>query len=178
MLGKTQLGEDVDPCTFSFGTVKAPVNCATVDERFWYSGDPVAAGGVGQGWINTTASDCRQMTNTGPFVLKKGEEKEIVVAYVVGQGADPIDAITVARAIDDGAQTIFNLNFLAPSAPPPPDVTTESNEDFIDLLWPTKDQFAYSVFLKPGMLSLADLMFMLFKHIILQKQLIINQILN
>ena len=144
MLGKTRTGADVDPCSFSFGTVKAPVNCGTVDPRFWYSGDPVAANGVGTGWINTTASDCRQMTNTGPFDLRKGEEKEIVVAYVVGQGANPIDAITVARAIDDGAQTIFNLNFLAPSPPPAPVVTTESNEDFIDLLWPTPEQFAYN----------------------------------
>lgn len=144
MLGKTRTGEDIDPCSFSFGTVKAPVNCGTVDPRFWYSGDPVAANGVGTGWINTTASDVRQMTNTGPFDLRKGEEKEIVVAYVVGQGADPIDAITVARAIDDGAQTIFNLNFLAPSPPPAPVVTTESNEDFIDLLWPTSEQFAYN----------------------------------
>jgi hypothetical protein len=144
MLGKTRTGADVDPCTFSYGTVKAPVLCGTVDPRFWYSGDPVAANGVGTGWINTTASDCRQMTNTGPFDLKKGEEKEIVVAYVVGQGANHLDAITVARAIDDGAQTIFNLNFLAPSPPPAPVVTTESSEEFIDLLWPTQEQFLYS----------------------------------
>ena len=144
MLGKIITGADVDPCTFSYGTVKAPVVCGTVDPRFWYSGDPVAANGVGTGWINTTASDCRQMTNTGPFNLKKGEEKEIVVAYVVGQGANALDAITVARAIDDGAQTIFNLNFLAPSPPPAPVVAVESNEDFIDLLWPTQEQFAYS----------------------------------
>lgn len=140
MLGKTRDGGDVDPCTFSFGTVKPGTDCNTVDPRFWYSGDPVA----NTGWINSTPSDTRQMTNTGPFTLKKNEEKEIVVAYVVGQGTDAINSVKVARAIDDGAQTIFNLNFLAPSPPPAPVVTAESNEDFIDLLWPTPEQFNYS----------------------------------
>ena len=144
MLGKTRQGDDIDPCTFSFGTVKPGTDCNTVDPRFWYSGDPVANNGDGSGWINSTPSDTRQMTNTGPFTLIKNEEKEIVVAYVVGQGSDPINSITVARSIDDGAQTIFNLNFLAPSPPPAPVVTTESNEDFIDLLWPTEEQFAYA----------------------------------
>ena len=140
MLGKAYSGADVDPCTFSYGAVVGGVNCSTVDPRFWYSGDPVE----NVGWINSTPSDTRQMTNTGPFNLVKGEEKEIVVAYVVGQGADPINSISVARKIDDGAQTIFNLNFLAPSPPPAPDVTANSNEDFIELSWPTEKQFTYS----------------------------------
>jgi hypothetical protein len=38
------------------------------------------------------------MTNTGPFTLRKNEEKEIVVAYVVGQGEDEMNSITIARA--------------------------------------------------------------------------------
>ncbi|MBK7228351.1 MAG: hypothetical protein IPH97_05695 [Ignavibacteriales bacterium] len=144
MEGKTRDGENVDPCTFPYGNVKDGTNCIDVDPRYWYSGDPVANNGNGSGWINIVAADSRQMTNTGPFTLRKNEEKEIVVAYVVGQGENPKNSITVARAIDDGAQTIFNLNFLAPSAPPPPVVTVESNEDFIDLTWPTKEQFKYS----------------------------------
>jgi hypothetical protein len=144
MLGKTRQGADIDPCSFAYGSVVGGVNCATVDPRFWYSGDPVANNGNGEGWINILAADSRQMTNTGPFTLKKNEEKEIVVAYVVGQGSSPKNSITVARAIDDGAQTIFNLNFLAPSPPPAPAVTTQSNEDFIELSWPTDKQFNYS----------------------------------
>jgi len=140
MLGKTRQGDDIDPCSFSYGSVQGGVNCNSVDPRFWYSGDPVN----GTGWINTLPADSRQMTNTGPFTLKKNEEKEIVVAYVVGQGANAKNSITVARSIDDGAQTIFNLNFLAPSPPPAPVVTTQTNEDFIELSWPTAEQFNYS----------------------------------
>ncbi|HRN26914.1 MAG: hypothetical protein IT276_04945 [Ignavibacteriaceae bacterium] len=142
MLGKRREGEDVDPCTFPYGVVRN-INCSTVDPRFWFSGDPVADNGDGEGWINTLPRDTRQMTNTGPFTLRKGEEKEIVVAYVVGQGTDPKNSITVARKIDDGAQTIFNLNFLAPTQPPPPDLAIQTGEDFIELSWPTVEQFKY-----------------------------------
>jgi hypothetical protein len=139
MLGKTKAGADVDVCTFSYGNGASLTNCALIDPKFWYSGDPVS----GTGWLNTVPADLRQMTNTGPFILQKGEEKEIVVAYVVGQGENALNSIEIARDIDDGAQIIFNRNFLAPSPPPPPLVTTQSNEDYVDLIWDTKDQVTY-----------------------------------
>lgn len=139
MLGKTKAGADINVCNFAYGNGATLANCGTIDPRFWYSGDPVTA----TGWLNTVPADLRQMTNTGPFNLKKGEEKEIVVAYVVGQGDNALNSIEIARDIDDGAQIIFNRNFLAPSPPPPPVVATESNEDYIDLIWETKDQVTY-----------------------------------
>ena len=83
------------------------------------------------------------MANTGPFTLEKGEEKEIVVAYVFGQGSDALNSVRVARRIDDGAQNIFDNNFIAPSSPPLVCAETKSSEDFIDILWKTKDQFSY-----------------------------------
>jgi hypothetical protein len=83
------------------------------------------------------------MTNTGPFVLKKNEENEIVLAYVVGRGANPLDGITKTRPIDDGAQNIFDLNFLAPTPPPPPVVTLTSSDDFIDISWDTPRQLPF-----------------------------------
>ena len=122
--------------------VRGGVDCNTVDERFWFSGDPVA-GDNGVGWICNQNRDMRQMTNTGPFVVKKGVENEIVIAYVVGRGADWHEGITTARAIDDGAQNIFDNNFLAPTPPPAPQVTLSSSDDFIDISWETKDQVAY-----------------------------------
>jgi hypothetical protein len=83
------------------------------------------------------------MTNTGPFTLTKGEENEIILAYVVGRGANPLDGITVARSIDDGAQNIFDENFLAPTPPPAPQVSISSSDDFIDLIWETSNQVGY-----------------------------------
>ncbi|HEY6625711.1 MAG TPA: hypothetical protein VIZ21_02035, partial [Ignavibacteriaceae bacterium] len=137
--GKNRVGEVVDPCDFAYGEVRGGVDCATVDERFWFSGDPV----TDVGWICTQNRDTRQMTNTGPFNLKKGVENEIVIAYVVGRGADPLDGIVKARAIDDGAQNIFDNNFLAPTPPPAPTVTLTSSDNFIDISWETPSQVGY-----------------------------------
>ncbi len=137
--GLDRVGVAPDPCTFAYGDVEGGVDCNLVDPRFWFSGDPV----TNVGWICNQNRDMRQMTNTGPFVLVKDEENEITLAYVVGRGATPLDGITVARTIDDGAQTIFDLNFLAPSPPPPPVVTLSSSDDFIDISWDTPDQVSY-----------------------------------
>ncbi len=139
ILGLDRIGNAPDPCTFPFGEVRGGVDCTTVDPKFWFSGDPV----TDVGWIATVNEDVRQMTNTGPFELIKGEENEIVVAYVVGQGVSPLDAITVAREIDDGAQLIFDFNFLAPPAPPLADLTITSSDDFIDIVWETPEQINF-----------------------------------
>lgn len=139
MLGNSVTGETVDPCTWAYGTVQPGTPCAEVDPRFWYSGDPV----TNTGWINTTEGDVRQMSNTGPFTLRKGEEKEILVAYIVGQGANPLNSVTVAKAIDDGAQFIFDNNYIAPAPPPPANPTISSGENFIDLTWNTAPQFTF-----------------------------------
>lgn len=138
-LGFDRFGVPVDPCNFAYGEVRGGVDCATVDPRFWYSGDPV----TDVGWICNQNRDVRQMTNTGPFVLDKNQENEIVIAYVVGRGAQPLDGITTTRAIDDGAQNIFDLNFLAPTPPPAPQVNLTSSDDFIDITWSTSKQVNY-----------------------------------
>ena len=138
--GQNRVGEEPDPCTFAYGEVRGGVDCATVDPRFWFSGDPV----TDVGWICTENRDTRQMTNTGPFVLKKDVENEIILAYVVGRGANPLDGITKARAIDDGAQNIFDLNFLAPTPPPAPVVKLSSSDTFIDITWETQRQVEYT----------------------------------
>ncbi len=139
MLGLESAGATVDPCTFAYGDIRGGVDCSLVDPRFWFSGDPV----TDIGWICNQNADVRQMTNTGPFNLIKDEENEIVLAYVVGRGATPLDGITVARGIDDGAQTIFDLNFLAPSPPPPVNFTLTSSDAFIDISWETPNQLSY-----------------------------------
>ncbi|MCH7964327.1 MAG: T9SS type A sorting domain-containing protein [Bacteroidetes bacterium] len=106
-LGRLKLGELLDPCNDNEGGVFGGVDCSTVDPLFWYSGDPV----TNVGWINTGLNDQRQMTNVGPFTLRQDEEVEVLVAYVVGQGTDRLNSITVARNISDVAQSIYDSNF-------------------------------------------------------------------
>ena len=140
MVGTLKLGEMIDPCNDANGTVIG-IPCETVDPRFWYSGDPV----TNVGYLNTLPTDQRQMTNVGPFQLVEGEEEdlEIVVAYVLGQGSNRLNSITVARSIDDGAQFIFDNNFKAPSPPPSLQVQVQSGPDFIDFLLPVSNQVSF-----------------------------------
>ncbi len=139
MLGLDKLGNPVTPCNWPLSQVRGGVDCNTIDNRYWYSGDPV----TNTGWINTTPTDQRQMQNTGPFNLVKGEELEIIAAYIVGQGGNALESITEARRIDDGAQFIFDQNFAAPSPPPAVSPTVQTGEDFIDIIWDTHEQVNY-----------------------------------
>ncbi len=135
--GLNQDGEALDPCTWANGT--HPSDCATIDNRYWYSGDPVA----GTGWINTIKADQRQMQNTGPFELHKDQEVEIVTAYIVGQGASSLESVNVAKSISDGAQFIFDKNFASPTPPPSVTPMVQSTDDAIELTWETSDQVSY-----------------------------------
>lgn len=136
MNGRLKLGEVFDPCgTDAWGQV-FNADCSTIDPRFWYSGDPVTT----VGWLTTTGTDQRQMTNVGPFTLNKDDEIEILVAYIVGQGTDRLTSITKARKTDDGAQFIFDGNFRAPIPPPTISPIVESGEEFIDFVFPIHNQ--------------------------------------
>lgn len=140
MLGKDIEGFDADPCNWAYGEVLGGVDCATVNPNIWYNGDPVTQ----TGWVNTSAADVRMMQNTGPFNIKLGEENEIMVAYIVGQGNSATNSISVVRDISDGAQFIFDNNFLSPAPPPRVEVKVETSDDFIDLIWETPDQVGYT----------------------------------
>ncbi|KAB2908262.1 MAG: hypothetical protein LC102_07680 [Ignavibacteriales bacterium] len=144
MLGLNRTGTPLDPCTWAFGEVRGGVDCAAVDPRFSYSGDPVA----NVGWINNNATDQRQMSNTGPFKLEKGVPVDIVAGYVLGRGTDAKNSVKVAKDYSEIAQLLFDSNF--PSPPPPPPVkstvqtgTSENGQGYIDLNFPTAEQLQY-----------------------------------
>lgn len=139
MMAKTREGGDIDPCSFAYGEVVGGVDCAQINNRFLFSGNPVTR----VGWLNNTPSDGRQMQNIGPFELEKGVENEVVVAYVVGQGSNALNSVNVAKNFSDGAQFIFDNNFAAPTPPAIIQPTVLTGENFIDLIWDTKDQFGY-----------------------------------
>ena len=74
--------------------------------------------------------------------MPEGEEIEIVVAYIVGQGTSGLNSIEVAKTIDDGAQFIFDQNFRSPTPPPSVDLQVETGEDSLTLVWETPEQLA------------------------------------
>src|SRR5262245_33691276 len=88
----------VDPTTSQITTFMVP-------------GDPVTA----TGWLDDTPGDRRMTPCVGPWLFGPADTLEIVVAVVVGQGADPLDSITHLRADDAFVQAFFDGG----STPPP-----------------------------------------------------------
>ena len=139
LLGVDKFGNALDPCTWAFGNVLGGVNCAEIDNRYWYSGDPVTQ----TGWIQNLPNDQRQMSNTGPFKLIAGQPVDIVAAYVIGRGSDHLNSITVTRDYDVTAQLLFDSNFPTLPAPPAIKYETKTGNGFIDITWETADQINY-----------------------------------
>jgi hypothetical protein len=107
MLGRNRLGNSFDPCDTLYGKVMGGIDCNDVNPLFWYSGDPVTQ----IGWIGTHRDDQRSLLNVGPFALKEGEDKEIFLAYIVGQGTTPLGAIPVAKKWSHDNQIYYDNNF-------------------------------------------------------------------
>lgn len=149
MLGFDKKGDNIDPAKWAFGGVfqnntqltdSNQIRALNINSKFMYSGEPRIPR---NGWLNIGPDDQRQMSNTGPFKLIKGQSVDIVAAYVVGVGNDALDAITKAKTIDETAQLLFDTNF--PTLPSPPVIkyTTKNGADFIDVTWDTYAQANY-----------------------------------
>lgn len=138
MLGLNRVGQEIDPCNWAYGVVKG-VDCTTLDNKFWYSGDPVKQ----TGWLVADGGDQRQMQNIGPFQLLKDEEVEVTVAYIVGQGASSVLSVDKAKSTSDGAQFIFDHNYLSPSPPPAVKPRIVGGDNYIDIYWDTPEQVNY-----------------------------------
>lgn len=136
--GYNQAGDIVDPCNWQFGVVLGE-DCATIDGRFMYSGDPVAL----YGWINTFPTDQRQMSNTGPFKLVKDQPVDIVVAYVVGRANSALASVKKAKQIDRAAQFVYQNNFNYPAPPEPVQPIVKTEDNAIELIWNTSKQVTY-----------------------------------
>jgi hypothetical protein len=137
-LGQDKIGGNLDPCTWAYGVVNV-LPCATINPKWWYSGDPVA----NVGWINNTPIDQRLMCNTGPFKLEKNKPVDIVVAYVVAQGENAKNSINKTKLYDKTAQIVFDANFPSPPPPPPVAIETQTGDGFISLQWNTDKQVSY-----------------------------------
>jgi hypothetical protein len=107
MLGLTELGLLLDPCTFAFGEVKGGVDCNLVDPIFWFSGDPVS----NVGWLCNQNRDIRGAGTAGPFTLAKDDEVEILIGYEIDRGSTPLGGITAVRSVSDYVQNFYENNF-------------------------------------------------------------------
>ncbi|MDY0084026.1 MAG: hypothetical protein RBR74_12655, partial [Ignavibacteriaceae bacterium] len=107
MLGLTEFGQLLDPCTSTYGEVRGGVNCSLVNPLFWFSGDPV----IDAGWICNKKGDLRAAGTTGPFTLVKDQEMEILIGYEVANSSTPLGGITAVRVVSDEVQSLYENNF-------------------------------------------------------------------
>jgi hypothetical protein len=114
--GTDLLGQLPDPCTWGYGQVIGGIDCNEVNPLFWFSGDPVA----NIGWIGDYVADCKNLVSSGPFKLEKDKPQEIIIAYVLGRGTDPLNSITVARGNVQRAIEEYESNFASMTYSPPP----------------------------------------------------------
>lgn len=107
MLGRTLNGPLPNPCNLSGTGVFGGVNCAEINPVYWLSGDPVS----NIGWIGTYSQDIRIIGSAGPFDLSNNDQYDIILAYTLGQGTDPINSINVARQNVINARNAYLSNF-------------------------------------------------------------------
>jgi hypothetical protein len=98
---------------------------------FQVAGDPV----TGEGWLDVNAEDRRYMMSTGPFTMEPGDTQEVVIAVMVGQGADHLSSISALRNISGKVQSVFDLNYDIPFPPPQPSVSYQPLANHIELIW-------------------------------------------
>jgi len=78
--------------------------------KFVDPGDPV----TGTGWLasfEAGPSDTRELLASGPFTLQPGDTQEVFIAFVIGQGTDPLNSITILRRYDDSVQMALYNGF-------------------------------------------------------------------
>lgn len=118
------------------GTTGAPfVNPDNnLPSKFVFPGDPV----TGSGWTHiktATTQDVRSMISSGPFTLAKGDTQEIVGGFVIAQGADRLQSVSILRLFTAVAQEAFDVNFQLASPPPQPRITVGEYSNEIMLNW-------------------------------------------
>jgi len=81
--------------------------------------------------------DKRFILTTGPIDLAYGDTATVVVGIMVGW--DPSGEfdknLEALRKIDDIAQTVYDAGFVAPTPPPPPNLTVIEGDKKVTLIW-------------------------------------------
>jgi len=109
-------------------------NDGVTPTKFTLAGDPVTGEGDLDGVI-LTAGDRRMQMITGPFQMAYGDTQEVVVALVVGLGADRISSVAVLKFNDISAQNAYDNLFQLPKAPQSPKLSITNLDRKVLLNW-------------------------------------------
>lgn len=141
--GLNPVGLKYNPCNFDYGTVVGGVNCNQVNPYFLFSGDPV----TNVGWINIRSSDVRGFLNVGRFTLEKNKPVDVIVAYAIGRGTDPINSLIETRKVAALNKLFYEMNFIQTKTLPTTELKMRSFEDRLDIFWQTANDFQFKDFM-------------------------------
>ena len=110
------------------------LNDGVTPTKFTLAGDPVTGKGDLDGVV-LPAGDRRMQMITGPFNMAVGDTQEVVVAFVVGLGADRISSVAVLKYNDIFAQNAYDNFFQLPKAPPSPKLSITNLDKKVLLNW-------------------------------------------
>lgn len=110
LLGGRQLnGDSIFVSSWPFGNGdELGADTLNFESRFMYSGNPMDS----SGWLNNFTQDNRILLSVGPFKLRKGENTELLLSYIVGRGQDHLTSISEAIKIDSLVKKINSNNFV------------------------------------------------------------------
>ena len=99
--------------------------------KFMVSGDPVAS----TGWVDSGPSDRRLLLSSGPITMAPGNEQDIAVAILIGEGADRLSSVTALKYDDDQVQALFDTGFNPATAVLASLVSTQVEPGRAQLVW-------------------------------------------
>ena len=79
--------------------------------------------------------DRRIVMSSGPFGIDSGDHQQIVVGIVYAKGTNNFNSVTKMKEADALAQAAFDVNFMIPAPPAPPEVTVTAADQFVILEW-------------------------------------------
>ncbi len=77
---------------------------------YFHSGDPLA----GTGWLDTAPSDKRMFMGTGPIAMAPGQQQEILIALIVGQGGNDLGSLARLKCDEPAIQAFAEAGFSGP----------------------------------------------------------------
>jgi hypothetical protein len=115
---------------------------------FVFPGDPITQTGwvdgevYKLGWPALTPSDRRMCITSGPFTMAPADTQDIIIAEIVGVGADNLGGISALRSNTDAVKKIFDNGFKLPSSPVAPSAKASGWDKRVLIEW--TDPAAYA----------------------------------
>jgi hypothetical protein len=112
-----------------------------IPSKFPLSGDPVES----KGWLSNNnrpaivPQNIKILVSTGPFTFAPKDTQEIICAFIIAQGKDKINSVSLLKTYDLVVEQAYQSDFKIPGPPPQPKVEYSELANEIILDWSGND---------------------------------------